>query len=247
MIRYIIVDDEKKALINLEKKVKQLYPDFEHLGSFSNPVKALKFINDNEIDLVFLDIEMPNLSGFDLLSKTDNPDFEIIFVTAYNQYAIDAIKHAAIGYIVKPIDIDELKEAIEKAKENIQQKIAQINNKKLLELLTQQNNMISIPTQNGYAFVKIDNIVRLEGIDGYTKIKCKNNKEYFSSYSLGKFYEMVQNHPLFFQAHRSHIVNLKFVTGLLNEGYIELEDQTTVPLSRTRKKLFLEMMSGKAK
>ena len=244
MIKYVIVDDEKKAIKNLETKLKRLYPELEHLKSFDDPVRALDFINNNKIDLVFLDIEMPNLSGFDLLSKVESPDFEIIFVTAYNQYAIDAIKYAAIGYIVKPIDTDELKEAIEKAKTNIEQKLALVNNKKLLDLLTQQNNMISIPVQGGYSFVKIDDILRLEGIDGYTKIICNTGKEFLSSYSLGKFTEMIQSNPLFFQTHRSHIVNLKYVTGLLNEGYVELEDKKTVPLSRNKKKLLMELMSG---
>ncbi len=244
MIKYIIVDDETKALKNLEKKMQKLYPDFIHLGSFNDPKEALNFLNNKEVDLVFLDIEMPNLSGFDLLSKVETPNFEIIFVTAYNQYAIDAIKHAAIGYIVKPIDVDELKVSIEKAQENISKKIAHKNNKALLDLLTQKNNTISIPTQTGYAFVKLDNIVRLEGVDGYTKIVCNNDKEFFSSYSLGKFYDMINN-PLFFQTHRSHIINLNYVTGLLNEGYIELSNQTNVPLSRTRKKLFLDLINGK--
>ena len=244
MIKYVIVDDESKALKNLEKKVKKLYPDFEHSGSFNKPLEALDFLNQNPVDLVFLDIEMPNLSGFDLLSKIDEPGFEIIFVTAYNQYAIDAIRHAAIGYIVKPIDMDELKESIEKAKENIAEKIAHKNNKALLDLLTRQNNIISIPTQTGYAFVKLDNIIRLEGVDGYTKIVCNNDKEFFSSYSLGKFNDMINN-PLFFQTHRSHIINLNYVTGLLNEGYVEMANNTNVPLSRTRKKMFLDLINRK--
>jgi len=245
MIKYIIVDDEAKAIKNLEKKIGTLYPEFIHQGSFKKPNEALNFLNKNKVDLVFLDIEMPNLSGFDLLSKVENPDFEIIFVTAYNQYAIDAIRHAAIGYIVKPIDSDELKESIEKAQDNISKKIAHKNNKALLDLLTQQNNIISIPTQTGYAFVKLDNIVRLEGVDGYTKIVCNNDKEFFSSYSLGKFYDTINN-PLFFQTHRSHIINLNYVTGLLNEGYVELANHSNVPLSRTRKKLFLELINGKS-
>ncbi len=243
MIKYILVDDELKALKNLEKKIKKIYPDFLHLGSFNQPEKALEFLNNNEVNLVFLDIEMPNLSGFDLLSKVNDPNFEIIFVTAYNQYAIDAIRHAAIGYIVKPIDIDELKDSIEKAQENIKKKIAHKNNKALLDLLTQKNNIISIPTQTGYAFVKLDNIIRLEGVDGYTKIVCNNDKEFFSSYSLGKFYDMINN-PLFFQTHRSHIINLNYVTGLLNEGYVELANHSNVPLSRTRKKMFLDLINN---
>ncbi len=241
MIRCILVDDEAKALKMLQKKIEKSFPDLQIIGAFQQPEKAIDAINEHEPDLVFLDIAMPKLSGFDLLAKFSNPGFEVIFVTAYDSYAIEAIKHAAIGYIVKPIDIEELTSAVEKAKQNIELKVAAGNNKVLLDLLTQKNNTISIPTQDGYVFVKSDNILRLEGSEGYTKIICENEKEFLSSYNMGKFMELLNNSS-FFQAHRSHIINLKYVTGYMNEGYIELNGKTNVPLSKSKRKDFLELM-----
>jgi two-component system LytT family response regulator len=238
------VDDEPKALKNLEKRLAKYHPELEKIGAFNNPVKALEFIKENKPDLVFLDIEMPNLSGFDLLSAVPEPDFEIIFVTAYDQYAIDAFKHAAIGYIVKPIDPDELEQAIQKAKKNIELKVAKKNNKVLLDLLTQKNNTVSIPTSEGYIFVKIENIIRLEGMEGYTKIICCNGQEHISSYNIGRFKEIIGENPLFFQTHRSHIVNLQYVEKYLNEGYVILKDETPVPVSKSYRKELLNTLSG---
>ncbi len=241
MIKCVLIDDEVKALRMLQNKVENNYPDCHILATFNNVEEALLQIDELHPDLVFLDIEMPNLSGFDFLSAIENPSFEVIFVTAYNQYAIEAIKHAAIGYIVKPIDDDELAQAIEKAKENISLKVAQRNNKVLLELLSQKSSTLSIPTQDGYVFVKKEDIVRFEGTDGYTKIICCADQEYLSSYSLGKF-AIILDLTNFFQAHRSHIINLKYVVGYLNEGYVELSDKSNIPLSKNKRKDFLSLM-----
>ncbi len=242
MINCIIIDDEAKALIMLQKKLEKHFSGLHISAAYQDPEKAIEGIKQLKPDLVFLDIAMPKLSGFDVLSKFDEPDFEVIFVTAYDNYAIQAIRHAAIGYIVKPIDVEALAEAIEKAKKNIQLKVAKQNNKVLLDLLTQKSNTISIPTQDGFIFVKTDNLIRLEGAEGYTKIICKDNKEYLSSYNLGKFAELLRGKN-FFQAHRSHLINLKFVTGYINEGYVELINKINVPLAKSKKKDFLEIMN----
>ncbi len=241
MINCILLDDESKALKMLEKKLLKNHPNINILATFQEPEKAVDAIRQLQPDLVFLDIAMPNMSGFDVLSQFKDPEFEIIFVTAYDSYAIQAIKHAAIGYIVKPIDDDALKAAILKAEKNISMKVARENNRALLDLLNQKSNTLAIPTQDGYIFIKVENLVRLEGADGYTKIICKNDQEFLSSYNLGKFIDLLKNLH-FFQAHRSHIINLKYVTRYLNEGYIELLDQYTVPLSKAKRKEFLTLM-----
>lgn len=242
MIRCILIDDEAKALKMLQKKIEKNFPQLEILDSFQEPEQAVTAIKKLKPDLVFLDIAMPNMSGFDVLSQFDEPDFEVIFVTAYDNYAIQAIRHAAIGYIVKPIDDEALAQAIKKAEKNIQLKSAKNNNKVLLDLLTEKSNTISIPTQDGYTFIKKENVIRLEGADGYTKIICKDKSEYLSSYNLGKFLELLDTNN-FFQPHRSHIINLKYVTRYLNEGYLELADKTMVPLVKTKRKAFLDLMN----
>ena len=241
MIRCILIDDEAKALKMLQKKIEKKFPQLEIIATYQEPEKAVEGIKQLKPDLIFLDIAMPNMSGFDVLSQFEEPEFEVIFVTAYDNFAIQAIRHAAIGYIVKPIDDEMLADAIANAEKNIQLKTAKRNNKILLDLLNEKSNTISIPTHESYVFVKKDNIVRMEGADGYTKIICNNNNEYLSSYNLGKFMEILG--PTFFQPHRSHLVNIKHISRYLKEGYLEMTDQTRVPLSKSKRKEFLEIMS----
>ena len=146
-----------------------------------------------------------------------------------------------MGYIVKPIDDDELKQALDNAKSNIELKLTARKNKALLELLNPQGHSISIATPNGYVFVSKKNIIRLEGTDGYTKIICCDNSEYLSSNSLGKFSGLI-NAPGFFQVHRSHIVNLKYVTEYLHDGYIKLVDQSIIPVAKPKRKELIRLM-----
>ena len=242
-INAIIVDDEKNALESLALKITKFFPEITITHKFQNSQKAIEEINKKHPQLLFLDIEMPVLSGFDLLSKIENPIFEIIFVTAYNQYAIDAIKHCAIGYIVKPIDNDELKNAVNNALKNIEQKSALEKNQQLLEsLITNGNSTIVIPTQKGLSFIKTSDIIRFEGIDGYTKIVLTNST-ILSSYSIGKFSNSPKLHN-FFSIHKSHFINLNVVSDFLNEGYVILNNNDKLPVAKSKRKLFLEKIKN---
>ncbi len=244
-IQAILVDDEEKALEGLQIKVNRFFPNIKILKSISNPEKAIEFINKLKPNLVFMDIEMPILSGFDVLSKINNPNFEIIFVTAYNNYAIEAIQHCAIGYVVKPIDNDELKAAITNAINNINQKTAFEKNVQLLEQLgaNKTQTSIAIPSQKGLSFIKIKDIIRFEGVDGYTKIIIKDKKALLSSYSIGKFCKILTNKP-FFLCHKSHLINLEFVSSILKEGYIELSNQCSVPCAKSKRADLLQKMKN---
>ncbi|NPA42862.1 MAG: response regulator transcription factor [Chlorobi bacterium] len=244
MIKYFIIDDEPNAVKNLEKRLRKYADDLECAGTFTDPIEALEALETRRPDLVFLDIEMPHLSGFDWLSRVPDPDFEIIFVTAYDQYAIEAFKHAAVGYIVKPIDPEELDRAIRHARKNIDLRVARRNNKVLLDLLSQKTNRIPIPTQDGYIFVDVESIVRLEGTDGYTRIYCCDGARHMSSYHLGKFRELLEPYPFFMPVHRSHVVNLNRVRKYYNEGYLEMEDGSRVPVSRMKRKELLNRLGG---
>lgn len=242
-IATIIVDDEKNALESLALKVEKYFPNVNITHKFQNPQKALEQINKEHPSLLFLDIEMPVLSGLDLLSKIENPNFEIIFVTAYNEYAIEAIKHCAIGYIIKPIDNDELKNAINNALRNVEQKSALEKNRQLLEnLLTNGNPTIVIPTQKGLSFIKTTDIIRFEGIDGYTKIVLQNSSV-LSSYSIGKFSKSPKL-LTFFSVHKSHFINLNFVSDFLNEGYVILTNGDRVPVAKAKRKDFLDKIQN---
>lgn len=238
-INAVLIDDEKNALESLALKVSKYFPEITIKNTFQNPQKAVIEINKNRPDLVFLDIEMPVLSGFDVLSKIKNPDFEIIFVTAYSEYAIDAIKHCAIGYIVKPIDNDDLINAIKNALQNINQKTALEKNRLLLENLVNNNNStIIIPTQKGLSFININDVIRFEGIDGYTKIILKNASSILSSYSIGKFTKItaLQN---FYLIHKSHFININYLKEYLNEGYLIMSNDDKLPIAKSKRNDFL--------
>jgi two-component system LytT family response regulator len=243
-IKAIIIDDEKNALESLVLKIEKYFPQITVTNKFQNPQKAVEEINKTHPDILFIDIEMPVLSGFDVLSKIKNPNFEIIFVTAYNEYAIDAIKHCAIGYIVKPIDNDELKAAIKNALKNINQKSALEKNQLLLQnLVNNKNSSIVIPTQKGLSLIKTADIIRFEGIDGYTKIILKTSNPILSSYSIGKFCKIESLHH-FYLIHKSHFINLSYIREYLNEGYIVMTNNDKVPIAKAKRVSFLEKIKN---
>lgn len=238
MIRAILIDDEAKALKILETKILKSNFDIEIVAATSLPKEGIQLIKELSPDLIFLDIDMPQLSGFDVLAEIESPDFEVIFVTAHNTYAIEAIKHCAIGYIVKPIDSDDLALALANAKENIDNKSALEKSRQLLQNVNKNNSTVVIPTQKGLSFFKHENIVRLEGIDGYTNIYINNDEPIMSSYNIGKF-KKILNGLGFFQTHKSHLINLAYLRSYHNEGTISLTNGDTIPLSKTRKAEFL--------
>lgn len=243
-IKAILVDDEISNLKGLEKKLNTLFPNIIILEKFQEPEAAIKKLNNTAIDILFLDIQMPRINGFELLSAIKNINFQIIFVTAYSEFALDAFKKNAIDYILKPIDNNELKAAVNKAFENLKLQKEQNNFDKLSKLIREnmaQNNKIIVPTQNGVSFLNEDEVLHLEGYQGYTKIHLQNNTILTSSYNLGKFEKTIG--PKFFKCHKSHIINLEKVRHLENEGYLILDNETHVPISRANKKLFLNLFN----
>lgn len=243
MKRYktILVDDELTALQNLKNKIEKNSDLVEVVGSYQNPLEALRAINENAPDILFLDIQMPQLNGFELLNKIDDLSSQVIFSTAYGAYALDAIKINAVDYILKPIDNKELKTALDKAIFNIEH--ARDNqNTNLVELLNkiiERDHKLKVPTQRGISFIPQDEIIHLEGYDGYTKIHLINGKTVISSYNLGKFSEFLDDN--FFKCHKSHYVNIKEVRGIENEGFIIIGEDYRVPITKTYKQAFLEL------
>lgn len=244
-IKVILIDDETKALESLRLKVTKFYPEIEIIEALKDPKIAIKKINELQPDLVFIDVEMPVYSGFDVLSKINNPTFETIFVTAYNNYAVEAIQYCAIGYVIKPIDNDELKQAVNNALKNINQKTAFEKNRQLLAHLGNSSNQksIAIPTQKGLSFLRVENIIRFEGVDGYTKIIINNEKPILSSYNIGKFNKMLTESN-FFLCHKSHLINLDYVNSILKEGSVLFNDNTSVPCSKLKRSGLLNRMQS---
>ena len=238
----LLIDDERKALAILKNKLERLCPDIEIIGETQSPEEGLSLINDLKPQLLFLDVAMPEISGFDLLDKITDPSFEIIFVTAFQDYAIDAIKCCAIGYLVKPIDNKDLVNAVERAIKNIDEKTAVQKNRLLIENMgvrTFQNKKMVIPSQDGLEFVKISDIIGCEGIDGYTKIHFDNRETILSSRSIGFYSKLLENKE-FYQIHKSYLINLSHIEKYLNEGYVVMSKNLKMPVSRSRRNDFLE-------
>ncbi len=245
-IKTILIDDERKALAILKNKIERLCPNIEIIAETQSPVEGVALIKKLEPQLIFLDIAMPDLNGFDVLQQFSEPNFEIIFATAFNDYAIDAIKHCAIGYLVKPIDNADLVAAVKNASKNIEEKTALAKNKLLIENLgvqTFQNKKIVIPSQDGLEFVKMVDIIFCEGVEGYTKIHFINRKPMLSSHSIGHFSKLLDNSD-FYLVHKSYFVNLSYIEKYLNEGYLILSENHKVPVSRNRRQDFLNNLKN---
>ena len=238
----LLIDDERKALAILKNKLGRFCTNIVVVGETQSPVEGLALIEKLNPQLVFLDVAMPEMSGFDLLAKIPNPNFEIIFVTAFDSYAVDALNHCAIGYLVKPVDNQSLIATVLKAIKNIEAKTALAKNKLLIENLGVQSfhdRKMVIPSQEGLEFVKIDSIIHCEGIDGYTKIHFDDRKSILSSNSIGHFNKLLKNSD-FFLVHKSHLINTDHIQKYLNEGTLIMSNGSTVPVSRNRRADFLK-------
>lgn len=241
-ITAFIIDDERKAISILKNKLERVAPEILVTGEFQNSEKALEALEKNIPDLIFLDILMPQINGFEFLKQITKPAFELIFVTAYGDYAIEAIRHCAIGYLIKPVKEDELCIAIENAQKNIEQKTALAKNLQLVENLSIEiirHKKIAVPSFKGLDFIEIQNIIRCEGSQGYTILYLKSGEQLVSSYSIGFYYKMLENLN-FFLTHKSHLINIDYIHKYDRNGTLELEDHHTVPLARNRREIFLK-------
>jgi len=237
----ILVDDEFSALQNLHKKVVKAGNQVAVIATFQEPKEAITSIIENAPDIVFLDIQMPGMTGFELLQHIPTLTSQVIFSTAYNKYALEALKNNAVDYVLKPVDKDELKKAIDKAIDNIEKK-ATDSNANLVELLNKiidRDHKLKVPTQKGISFIPQEEVIHLEGYDGYTKIHLIDGKTLTSSYNLGKFSDYLDDY--FFKCHKSHIVNIKAVRAFENEGYVVLGENYRVPITKTYKQAFLDL------
>ncbi|MFT5925337.1 MAG: two-component system LytT family response regulator [Rubritalea sp.] len=237
----ILVDDEYSALQNLHNKVLKVGSQVSVIATFQKPEKAIASIIEHTPDIVFLDIQMPGMTGFELLQHIPTLTSQVIFSTAYNEYALEALKNNAVDYVLKPVDNEELKKAIDKAIDNIEKKAAD-SNANLVELLNKiidRDHKLKVPTQKGISFIPQEEVIHLEGYDGYTKIHLIDGKTLTSSYNLGKFSDYLDDY--FFKCHKSHIVNIKAVRAFENEGYVVLGENYRVPITKTYKQAFLDL------
>ena len=247
MLRSIIIDDEENGRETLLYSLKEVCPDVEVVGQADSAMTGMTLIKRHNPDLVFLDIEMPAGSGFDLLENIDNINFEIIFTTAYDQYAIKAFKFSAVDYLLKPIDLTDLKEAVRM----VEEKKAIIDTTKRYELL--KDNLdnkesafhrLALPTSDGLDFFEVKDIIRCEANGNYTMFYLNDGGKILVGKTLKEYAELLEEHN-FFRTHKTHLINLdyvkKYVKGI--GGYVILHDGTNVEVAKRRKEAFLERLA----
>lgn len=240
----IIIDDEPGNVVTLSELLKQYCPRVLVKGSAPNPIKGYELIKETDPDIVFLDIEMPYGNAFDLLDKINSINFEVIFITAFDNYAIKAIRYSALDYILKPININELKEAVRKAIIRLEEKGSNTRVNSLIENLKQDNvssHKIALPTVNGFRFEDIHKIMYMEAEGSYTSIKIKDQPKELVSKSLKEFEDLLPD-TIFCRIHYSHIININYVKNYFKGrgGYVEMEDGASIEVSARKKNIFFE-------
>jgi two-component system, LytTR family, response regulator len=243
-IKAIIIDDEDRARNSLSLLVKEYCEQVEIIDSCSNVPEGVISINKNRPDLVFLDIEMPEYNGFELLSFFREVDFQIIFVTAYNDYALRAFEVSAIDYLLKPVDIDKLKNAVEKVVQRTQNSELENRIEILSEALkTKEFNKIALPMQDGMSFVLTSDIVYLEADGSYTEVWLKNGSKILVSKKLKFFEDVLSDKSNFFRSHRSFIVNINYIDKYSkSDSGLVLENGKNIIISRERKFEFEQIL-----
>lgn len=243
MIRALIIDDEEHGIKSLELLLAKYCPEIKLVASSSSPRQSIELINDYQPDIVFLDIYMPEMNGFDLLEQLSFRNFHLIFTTAYREYALKALKANAFDYLLKPIDFEELQKAVEKVK------LKQSNNHKIAELLGIMNESMEskhlklmLPTKTSIESVLSNEIVYIEAQSNHSLVALVNKQQHLTLKSLKEYEELLcQGESRFFRIQNSFIINLNEVVRYTKEdgGFVSMSDGKEIPVSKLLKKDFL--------
>jgi two-component system LytT family response regulator len=240
----IIIDDENHCIKTLTNQVETWFPEVKILAACNESPKAYSLIQKHKPDFIFLDIEMPLLNGFDLLSKFDTLYFDVIFTTAYDSYAVKAIKYSALDYLLKPVDKEDLAFAIDKIKSK-QSSISQSQVQMAIAVHNRQvPNTIALPSMDGLTFASVNDIVHCTAEGSYTRLYMTDNTEILLSRTLGDVEELlVDSH--FFRIHHSSLINLKHVKKYIHSdgGKAIMSNGNSLKLARTRKTDFLNVFA----
>ena len=245
MIKALIIDDEPAAIKTLQLLIQRYIPEIKELKTTSDPAEGIFLLKSFEPHILFLDIQMPVMNGFDVLKYFPIVNFNLIFTTAYDEYAIQAIRFSALDYLLKPIDADELRAAVDKY---MIKEILHMNNQALynnfLQNISAKDNKdfkLALSTNEGTFFYLPEQIIRLEGESNYTKIFFTENKSLLTSKTLREFEDLLSLHG-FIRIHKSHIINKKYIANLTGDGVLTMSDKSKVEISRRRRAEVVELL-----
>jgi two-component system, LytTR family, response regulator len=246
-ITTILVDDEHSSLENLEQKIRELCPELKIIACVETPQEAIFLIRHHNPDVIFLDIEMPHMNGFRMLNELGDYTAEIIFTTAYNHYSVDALRLSAFDYLMKPISITDLKEAVARLSKHMAG-----STRERLEVLRQnlnknisQDNRIAVPTWEGLEFIHLRNVVRIESNSNYSRIFFTTGPSLLVTKQLKEFEEMLVPYR-FCRVHNMHLINLNYVKRYLRGegGRVVMENGDEIDVSRRKKDDFLKLINS---
>jgi len=247
MIKAMIVDDEQSSIDLLQWLAGQYCPDITAIQTARSVKEAIPVIQAFRPDLLFLDIQMPHQSGFDLLTQIDPWDFEVIFTTAYNEYAIQAIRFSALDYLLKPIDESELRKAVERYKaKRMYAPAGQLLFRNFMQNIAagkKEEFKLALNSVTDVKYVNVSDIIRLQAESNYTHIFLGGMKPFVSAKTLKEYDELLNGHH-FIRVHKSHLVNLSHISGYDKQGLLTMSDGTAVEVARRKRDFLLRILSG---
>jgi two-component system LytT family response regulator len=246
-LKAILIDDEKSSLQSLSYELKAYCPEVEVVAAIKDPGEGLTYLLKTPPDVLFLDIEMPGMNAFELLQQIPEIDFDVIFVTAYDQFAIKAFDFNATDYLLKPVRKEKLIQAVQKVQDRHEHKFDRTELEALIQNIRVQTRSglehIALPTSDGFSMVHINDISHLQADSNYTWVYLANEKKHLIAKTL-KDMESMLEFPQYFRAHKSHLVNLNHVDRYVRGqgGYLVLKDGTQIPVARTQKSDLMQML-----
>ena len=245
MIKAILIDDEKDAIESLAWEIKTFCKEIKVIDSFTNPEEAISAINYLKPDCIFLDIEMPKIDGFQLLSHLKYREFDLVITTAYDNYALKAFKENAIDYLLKPIDSDDLVKVVKKITKNKVNMELGFSLKDLMQPFEKKSKKIAIPLTGKIVFINIDDVCYCKSDGNYTTIFMKNDEKHLYSKKIKDVFESFNSDEII-RVHQSYLVNVNCIKEYIKSDgyYLLLENKKTIPVSKPNRAYILEAMKN---
>jgi two-component system, LytTR family, response regulator len=248
MLKSIIVDDEYKSRESLKALVEKFCENISVVAICQNGNDAVQAIDEYDPDLIFMDIQLQRETGFEILERLDKINFEVIFTTAFSEYAIKAFKFSAIDYLLKPIDINELRLAVEKVQKrvigNISERVYELAQN--IKRNTFKHTRLALPSSQGLVFVSVDQIIYCEASGNYTNIYMEDQRKFVVSRTLKEYQDLLEDQD-FFRIHNSYLINLNSIKNYIRGegGQVVMVNDKALDVSKSRKKSFLELIKMK--